>query len=224
MAKQKLLVVDDAVANLQLLASTLDSEYDLQFATSGSEALGLVADEMPDAIVLDIMMDGMDGFEVCERIKTLPNYNQCPIVFLTALDDDAAEARGLALGAADFITKPFNLTHVRLRLRNLLQRVALTQMLDEERELLSLTLHSIGDGVITTDENGNVAMLNQVAEQLTGWLQTEAQGKPLDQVFNIVHQKSRRTIQNPAERALAEQRVVGIPITRCCFRVTVANI
>lgn len=211
MAKQKLLVVDDAVANLQLLASTLDSEYDLQFATSGSEALGLVADEMPDAIVLDIMMDGMDGFEVCERIKALPNYNQCPIVFLTALDDDAAEARGLALGAADFITKPFNLTHIRLRLRNLLQRVALTQMLDEERELLSLTLHSIGDGVITTDENGNVAMLNQVAEQLTGWLQTEAQGKALDQVFNIVHQKSRRTIQNPAERALAEQRVVGIP-------------
>lgn len=211
MAKQKLLVVDDAVANLQLLASTLDSEYDLQFATSGSEALGLVADEMPDAIVLDIMMDGMDGFEVCERIKALPNYNHCPIVFLTALDDDAAEARGLALGAADFITKPFNLTHIRLRLRNLLQRVALTQMLDEERELLSLTLHSIGDGVITTDENGNVAMLNQVAEQLTGWLQTEAQGKALDQVFNIVHQKSRRTIQNPAERALAEQRVVGIP-------------
>ncbi|MDE2600531.1 MAG: EAL domain-containing protein [Rhodocyclaceae bacterium] len=211
MSRQKILVVDDSIQNLQLLAGVLENEYDVQFATSGREALLLAAEEMPDLVVLDIMMDGMDGYETCERLKQLSNFNDCPIVFLTALDDETSEARGLALGAADFLTKPFNITHVRLRLRNLLQRVALTRMLEEERERLSITLYSIGDGVITTDENSNVMLMNGVAEQLTGWLHAEAVGKPLDQVLNIVHQQSRRVLQNPAERALAEQRIVGLP-------------
>lgn len=211
MDRQKILVVDDSVQNLQLLAGVLEHEYDVQFATSGQEALLLAAKEMPDLIVLDIMMDGMDGYETCERLKQLPGFSNCPIVFLTALDDESAEARGLTLGAADFLTKPFNITHVRLRLRNLLQRVALTRLLDEERERLSITLYSIGDGVITTDAKSNVVLMNGVAEQLTGWMLEEAVGKPLDQVFNIVHQQSRRTLANPAERALAEQRIVGLP-------------
>jgi diguanylate cyclase (GGDEF)-like protein/PAS domain S-box-containing protein len=211
MSRYKILVVDDSVQNLQLLAGVLQDEYDMQFATSGKQALALAAEEMPDLIVLDIMMDGMDGYETCAQLQKLPHFDNCPIVFLTALDDEKAEARGLALGAADFLTKPFNITHVRLRLRNLLHRVALTRMLDAERELLSITLYSIGDGVITTDAQGNVGLMNGVAEQLTGWLHDEAAGKPLDQIFNIVHQQSRRALQNPAERALAEQRIVGLP-------------
>jgi diguanylate cyclase (GGDEF)-like protein/PAS domain S-box-containing protein len=211
MGRQKILVVDDLMQNLQLLASVLEDEYEVLLASSGPEALAMAAEEMPDLVVLDIMMDGMDGYETCQRLKQLPNFDNCPVVFLTALDDERAEARGLSLGGADFLTKPFNINHIRLRLRNLLQRVTLTRMLNEERELLSITLHSIGDGVITTDNHGNVALMNSVAEQLTGWLHEEAAGKPLEQVFNIVHQQSRRTLANPAERVLAEQRIVGLP-------------
>ena len=211
MSRQKILVVDDVKQNLELLASLLEDEYDMLLATSGKEAVALATEAMPDLIVLDIMMDGMDGYETCEQLKQLSNFDNTPIVFLTALDDQRTEERGLALGAADFLTKPFNINHIRLRVRNLMHRVALTRMLNDEHELLSITLHSIGDGVITTDAQGNIKLMNSVAEQLTGWFYVEAKGKPLDQVFNIIHQQSRRTLANPAERALAEQRTVGLP-------------
>ena len=210
-ARQKILIVDDSVANLQLLGETLEADYDVQFASSGAEALGLLESSLPDLFILDVMMDGMDGFELCERIQAMEQCRDIPVVFLTALDDEASESRGLALGAADFIHKPFNVRLMRLRVGNLLRRVSISQQLEEEHELLRITLYSIGDGVITTDALGNVTMMNSVAEQLTGWLQTEAQGLPIDQVFSIVHERSRRSIQNPAARSLAEERIVGLP-------------
>lgn len=211
MSRQKVLIVDDSVQNLQLLGSVLELDYEIQVASSGSDALKLLSENLPDLIILDIMMEGMDGFELCSHIQGLPHYRDTPIVFLTALDDEASESRGLAMGAADFIYKPFNVKLIRLRLGNLLRRVAMSRELEEEHELLRITLHSIGDGVITTDRDGNVALMNGVAEQLTGWLQSEAQGRPIDQVFTIVHQQSRRSIQNPVVRCLTEHRVVGLP-------------
>lgn len=210
-ARQKILIVDDSVANLQLLGETLEADYDVQFASSGAEALRLLEGSLPDLFILDVMMDGMDGFELCERIQAMEQCRDIPVVFLTALDDEASESRGLALGAADFIHKPFNVRLMRLRVGNLLRRVSISRQLEEEHELLRITLYSIGDGVITTDALGNVTMMNSVAEQLTGWLQTEAQGLPIDQVFSIVHERSRRSIQNPAARSLAEERIVGLP-------------
>ncbi len=210
-ARQKILIVDDSVANLQLLGETLEADYDVQFASSGAEALRLLESSLPDLFILDVMMDGMDGFELCERIQAMEQCRDIPVVFLTALDDEASESRGLALGAADFIHKPFNVRLMRLRVGNLLRRVSISQQLEEEHELLRITLYSIGDGVITTDALGNVTMMNSVAEQLTGWLQTEAQGLAIDQVFSIVHERSRRSIQNPAARSLAEERIVGLP-------------
>lgn len=209
--RQQVLIVDDSIQNLQLLGNVLELEYEIQLASSGADALNLLTERLPDLIILDIMMEGMDGFELCARIQGLPHYRDTPIVFLTALDDEASETRGLALGAADFIYKPFNVKLIRLRLGNLLRRVAMTRELEEEHELLRITLHSIGDGVITTDREGRVSSMNGVAEQLTGWLAAEAQGRPIDQVFTIVHQQSRRTIVNPAARCLVEHRVVGLP-------------
>lgn len=209
--RQKVLIVDDSIANLQLLGETLESDYDVQFASSGPEALRLLENSRPDLCILDVMMDGMDGFELCERIQAIEECRDIPIVFLTALDDEASESRGLALGAADFIHKPFNVRLMRLRVGNLLRRVAVSKQLEEEHELLRITLYSIGDGVITTDALGNVALMNSVAEQLTGWLQAEAQGLPIDQVFTIVHERSRRSIQNPAAHSLVEERIVGLP-------------
>lgn len=209
--RQTVLIVDDSVPNLQLLGNVLEADHDVQLASSGHDALALLANGMPDLIVLDIMMEGMDGYELCTRIQNLPHFDNRPIVFLTALDDEASESRGLALGAADFIYKPFNTRLIRLRIGNLLQRAAMAKELERQRELLHITLKSIGDGVITCDRQGNVAMMNTIAEQLTGWLHSEAQGRPIDQVFTIVHQQSRRAIQNPAARCLVEHRVVGLP-------------
>lgn len=116
-----LLVVDDVAANIDILFGALSEDYTVRVATDGAAALNSVKKAPPDLILLDIMMPGMDGLEVCRRLKDDPTSRAIPIIFLTALNDDADEARGLELGAVDYITKPFNPAIVRARVRNHLE-------------------------------------------------------------------------------------------------------
>jgi len=117
-ARRPILIVDDAETNIDILIECLGEAYDLRVATSGPEALASVASFPPDLILLDIVMPGMDGFEVCRRLKADEKTADIPVIFITALDDVAAETKGLALGAIDFITKPFNPGIVKARVRN----------------------------------------------------------------------------------------------------------
>jgi CheY-like chemotaxis protein len=116
--RASILVVDDSEINIEFLAEFLGDAHDFAAARSGQEALDRVATCPPDIILLDIMMPGMDGYEVCRRLKADERTADIPIIFITALDDVAAETRGLALGAIDFITKPFNPAVVRARVAN----------------------------------------------------------------------------------------------------------
>ena len=116
-----LLVVDDVAANIDILLGTLSEDYTVRVATDGAAALSSVKKAPPDLILLDIMMPGMDGLEVCRRLKDDPTSRAIPIIFLTALTEDADEARGLKLGAVDYITKPFNPAIVSARVRNHLE-------------------------------------------------------------------------------------------------------
>jgi len=102
------LVVDDTPANLSLLASLLQSEYRVLLANSGEKALTLAQSETPDLVLLDVMMPGMDGYEVCRRLKADAGLAQVPVLFLTARAALEDEQHGLALGAVDFIHKPIN--------------------------------------------------------------------------------------------------------------------
>ena len=90
------------------------------------------------------------------------------------------------------------------------EREQTSEALHEQRQWLRVTLSGIGDGVITTDAEGNVTFLNPVAQSLTGWTQDEAAGVPLEKVFKIVNEETRRTVENPATRALREGLVVGL--------------
>jgi len=112
------LIVDDTELNFKILEQFLGDAYDLISATSGKEALERVAAAPPDLILLDIMMPGMDGYEVCTRLKSDETTSDIPIIFITALSDVSSESRGLDLGAIDFITKPFNPGIVKARVRN----------------------------------------------------------------------------------------------------------
>jgi putative two-component system response regulator len=118
----KILLVDDNTANLQVLRENLDGlGYKLLIAKNGRTALDIVCKAHPDLVLLDIMMPEMDGYEVCRRLKSAEETRHIPVIFLTAMADAEDEARGLALGAVDYITKPINPELVRARVRNHLE-------------------------------------------------------------------------------------------------------
>lgn len=105
----RILVVDDIPANVKLLEARLMAEYyDVLTAEDGFKALDIVDRTQVDLILLDIMMPGIDGFEVCERLKANPKTAHIPVVMVTALDQPADRVRGLKVGADDFLTKPVN--------------------------------------------------------------------------------------------------------------------
>jgi diguanylate cyclase (GGDEF)-like protein len=127
--QHKILIVDDAPINIQILNEALKESYRVFFATSGKDAIRLAASAVPDMILLDIMMPDMDGFEVCRVLKGDPVTREIPVIFITAMNQQENETIGLELGAADYITKPFNPDIVRLRVRNHLE-------LKSQRDLL----------------------------------------------------------------------------------------
>lgn len=127
----RVLVVDDILPNVKLLEAKLLSEYyDVVTATSGQEALDKLDEAKPDIILLDVMMPGMDGFEVCHRIKHDDRYAHIPVVMVTALTDKEDLVRGLEAGADDFLSKPINDTALMSRVRSL---VRLKMAMDEWR-------------------------------------------------------------------------------------------
>ena len=134
--KPRILAIDDTPANLMTLGAALADDYDLQFATSGQQGLDLAAKAPPDLILLDIMMPVMDGYEVCRRLKSIPSLQNIPVIFVTAMTEMDAEANGLKLGAADYLTKPIKVGIARQRIFNLLEREQLRRMVETERDLL----------------------------------------------------------------------------------------
>lgn len=119
--KEKVLVVDDSLTNIEMLAAVLESEYDLCFATSGAEALSLMRSYPISLILLDVVMPGIDGFEVCRQLKASPATRDVPVIFLTSLESAIDEERGLSLGAEDFVHKPVSPPVVLARVRTHLQ-------------------------------------------------------------------------------------------------------
>tara|TARA_B110001454_G_scaffold18246_1_gene16663 strand:+ start:2612 stop:3598 length:987 start_codon:yes stop_codon:yes gene_type:complete len=118
-----LLLVDDEPANLRVMKQILHHDYHLIFAKSGDEALRLTFEKKPDLILLDIMMPNMTGLEVCQKLKLDPKTAPIPIIFVTALDDEADETQGFELGAVDYISKPVSASIMRARIRTHLSLV-----------------------------------------------------------------------------------------------------
>jgi signal transduction histidine kinase/HPt (histidine-containing phosphotransfer) domain-containing protein len=130
--KNRILVVDDEKANIEILSSILSPEYTVYMTKTGFGAIELASKHSPDLILLDILMPDMDGFEVLSALKASEETQDIPIIFITGLDSVKDEERGLSLGAADFIHKPFSNSIVQSRVRNQIQLV------NQIRELVKL--------------------------------------------------------------------------------------
>lgn len=133
----RVLVVDDQPANTEALAQALGPlGYEVWQALDGPTALLLAKERLPDVILLDLLMPGMDGFEVCRKLKEEPDTRLLPVVVLTGLDSREARLKALEAGATDFLAKPFDLVELEVRVRNLVHYRRLIQDLDDAERML----------------------------------------------------------------------------------------
>ncbi len=134
---QKILIIDDAKENIVVLSRLLKSQANIIFALSGEEGLKIANTSLPDLILLDISMPGLNGFEVLEHLKQSQNTAGIPIIFITGIPDAETEEKGLNLGAVDYITKPFASAVVKARVRHQLKLQRLTTALREANTRLT---------------------------------------------------------------------------------------
>jgi len=133
--KNLVLIIDDETANIIALTNILSPEYDVFAAKNGLDAIALAEEHVPDVILLDVLMPEMDGYEVISTLKSLENTKSIPVIFITGLDNIEAERKGLALGAADYIPKPFNPDIVMLRVQIQIKLVNHIRALEERDEM-----------------------------------------------------------------------------------------
>ena len=138
-SKPKILIVDDDSISSMAIEGLLSSEpYELYFASNGMDGLALATTLHPDVILLDVMMPHMDGFEVCKRIRAVPEIAEVPILLITSLDDQASRISGLQAGADDFVSKPYNSMELIARLQTVVRLNRYRRIADQKVELETL--------------------------------------------------------------------------------------
>jgi PleD family two-component response regulator len=140
----RILIVDDDAFTSAVLEDTFQGVYEVLRANNGLHALNLAAEGAPDLILLDVMMPGMNGYDVCRRLKSEKQTSTIPVIFITGIGDLSAETMGLGLGAVDYITKPLNPISVKARVNN---HVALKRATDKLARLAELE-HSLRDDIL----------------------------------------------------------------------------
>jgi sigma-B regulation protein RsbU (phosphoserine phosphatase) len=132
LSESRVLIVDDVKANVDVLVEALRGEFKLSVALNGESALRSAEQVPPDLVLLDIMMPGMDGYEVCRRLRASSHTREVPVMFLSTLEDVANKTRGFEAGANDYLTKPFDALEVQARVRSLLKAKAYSDAVKEK--------------------------------------------------------------------------------------------
>lgn len=206
----KILVVDDETIVALDIKTTLQ-KYGYKvvgIAGSSSEALRIVKTEKPNLILMDIMLKGQkDGIETSEEINKIADI---PIIFLTAYSDDNTLERAKLVEPYGYLIKPFDNRELFTTIEMSLYKHSMEMSIRESEESLAITLNSIGDGVISTDEKGLVVRMNPVAEKLTGWKLDEAKGKHLEDIFKIIDATTRESLVNPVDKVIKSGKVIGL--------------
>jgi PAS domain S-box-containing protein len=208
----RILIIDDDPMVFQghkrLLAT---SGYKVEQSVTGETGFETSMRFQPHLILLDILLPDMDGFEVCRRIRSEIKDNAPYILMISAaMTEPKSFITGFEAGADDYISKPIIKEVLLARTKAIFRAIKAERSLALEKEKLYTTLKSIGDGVITTDIHGNINMLNDSAENLTGWSHEEACGKHLEEVFHIINEMTRIRCDNPVEKALKTGKIVGL--------------
>jgi len=199
---ETLLLVDDNPTNLQVLYQTLEGHgYKLLLAKNGEDALNIASKVHPALILLDIMMPGMDGYEVCQKIKSDPLISDTVIIFLSALDDVEDKVKGFSVGAVDYVAKPFQADEVIARVETHIKIRQLEKTLEKKNKQLevdnAIILESMGEGLLGVDKQGVITFVNPAGEKITGWQEEEMIGKNFHDLLMHTDKEGHR---NPVEQ------------------------
>lgn len=185
-AEAKILVIDDTPETLRLLTTTLGEQgYAVEQLSSGAAALNHVRDRQPDLILLDVMMPGIDGYEVCERLKLDPQTCHIPILFLSAIDDASNKVKAFDLGGVDYVTKPFQLEEVLARIEYQLKLYQRSKQQREAGQTYQNFFENAVEGMFQTTLNGRFLRANQALAELLGY---DSPQELLDSVQDIARQ------------------------------------
>ena len=169
----RLLIVDDQPTNILALYQSLKSDYQVLSATTGAQALAICEAQHPDLVLLDVELPGMDGYEVCQRIKANPATADIDIVFVSSHSDEASEAHGLVLGAVDFIHKPINILTTTVRINNHLR----VKVQADQLRKLSRAIAQSANMVLITDLEARIEYVNEAFVRNTGYSAQDVMGQ-----------------------------------------------
>ena len=203
--KLTILMVDDNPINLMELSDLLDDAgFAVLTAETGENALEQAVTKRPDLILLDVLMPGLDGFGVCEKLKGTSSTRDIPVLFMTALTDTADKVKGLQLGAVDYITKPFQYEEVIARVQTHLTLQTLKIQLQEKEERLSMIFENAMDAILTLDESSRITLFNVAAEQMFRCSAVDCIGNPVDRFLSPELNKTLAEFRNgiPAKQAI----------------------
>lgn len=169
-----ILIIDDDQTARETAQALLENQgYYLAFATSGLEGLNKAASLKPDLILLDVIMQGMTGFDVCRRIRSDLQLSEIPVLMITSLNDRESRLQGIQAGADDFITKPFDGIELRSRIRNL-SRLNRYQNILQKRSRFEIAFQQAPDGLVIVDETGTILMVNTTMLHTLGMYEEDA--------------------------------------------------
>lgn len=194
LSPSRILVVDDYPVSLKLLERLFSDEYQVLTATDGAQALALCqAEALPDLVLMDVLMPGMDGFEVVRRLRDNPATAQLPVIFVTGLSDDEARVKGLELGAVDFVSKTSDPKALRARVRNFIQFVDMRRklQLDYDAMLDAARMREEAENITRHDIKGSLAGIAGMVQSLAD-----------DDTMHPKHAAQLRLVQQTAQQVI----------------------
>src|SRR5262245_20610180 len=205
-----ILLVDDRESNRYAVSRILrKAGYAVREAATGEEGLRLAADR-PDLVILDINLPDVSGLDICRQRRAAPATAAVPVLHLSAsLVGSEARSEGLESGADGYLVYPLEPRELIATVEALLRVRRAEREARAQRELLRVTLSSIGDGVVATDPTGVITFINPVAQAMTGWTELAAAGRPLTEGFRILDEESGLPVQDPVTEGIRSGRVGG---------------